>query len=158
VLLKGVDKLNLKKPVIVKMPISLPLDEFDELLEVIVRHKIDAVALGNLMKDRKKAKLDDDLPDTVKGNLSGRPNKDISTDLVRRVYKKYGDKLTVIGMGGVMSAEDAYEKIKAGASLVALITGLIYEGPQLVGEINRGLEKLLKRDGYKSVSEAVGKE
>lgn len=157
-LLKGVDKLKLKKPVIIKMPISLPMKEFDDLVEVIVRHKVDAVALGNLMKDRKKAKLLDELPDTVKGNLSGRPNKDISTELVRRVYRKHGDKLIVIGMGGVMSAEDAYEKIKAGASLVALITGMIYEGPQLIGEINRGLEKLLKQDGYKSVSEAVGKE
>lgn len=155
-LLRGVDKLKLKKPVVIKMPISLVRKDFDALLEVIVKHKVAGVAIGNLMKDRKKAKLDDELADSVKGNLSGRPNKDISTELVRRVYKKYGDKLVVIGIGGVMSAEDAYDKIRAGASLVGLITGLIYEGPQLVGEINRGLEQLLRRDGFQSVAEAVG--
>ena len=55
-----------------------------------------------------------------------------------------------------MSAEDAYEKIRAGASLVALVTGLIYEGPQLVGDINRGLVRLLKRDGLSNISEAIG--
>ncbi len=155
-LLKAVDALKLKKPVIIKMPINLPADEFDALLEVIARHDIAAVAIGNLLKDRKLAKLKDALPETVKGNLSGVPNKDITTELVRRTYKKYGKKLVIIGIGGIMSAEDAYEKIKAGASLVALITGLIYEGPQLVGDINQGLVELLKADGYAHISEAVG--
>jgi len=77
---------------------------------------------------------------------------------VRRTYKTYGKTLVIIGVGGIMSAQDAYEKIRAGASLVALITGLIYEGPQLVGDINHGLVKLLKRDGFTSVADAVGTE
>lgn len=59
-------------------------------------------------------------------------------------------------MGGIFSAEDAYEKIRRGATLVQLITGMIYEGPQLIGQINEGLVELLKRDGYEKVSEAVG--
>lgn len=155
-LLHGVDELQLTKPVIIKMPINLPLAEFDALLDVIVQHTVAAVATGNLLKDRKQAKLKDELPDSVKGNLSGQPNKDITTKLVRHTYERYGDKLVIIGIGGIMSAKDAYEKIKAGASLVALITGLIYEGPQLVGDINRGLVKLLKADGYTHISEAVG--
>ncbi|MEO5949091.1 MAG: quinone-dependent dihydroorotate dehydrogenase [Candidatus Saccharimonas sp.] len=157
-LLKAVDELGLGKPVFIKMPINLPMDEFDSLLKVISRHHVTGVTIGNLMKDRKKVKLQDKLPDDVKGNLSGRPAKDITTDLVRRTHRKYSDKLVIIGVGGIMSAEDAYEKIQAGASLVALITGLIYEGPQLVGDINRGLVKLLKRDGFSSVAEAVGSE
>lgn len=156
-LLKAVDALKLSKPVIVKMPINLPQKDFDALLEVITLHNVAGVAIGNLLKDRKLAKLQDPLPESVKGNLSGRPNKDITTELVRRAYKKYGEKLVIIGIGGIMDAEDAYEKIKAGASLVALITGLIYEGPQLVGDINQGLVKLLKADGYTHVAEAVGK-
>lgn len=155
-LLAAVDDLGLIKPVIVKMPISLPSAQFDGLLDVIVRHVVAGVAIGNLLKDRKLAKLHDELPDTVKGNLSGKPNKEIATELIRRTYNKYGTKLVIIGIGGIMSAEDAYEKIKAGASLVALITGLIYEGPQLVGDINQGLVKLLKADGYAHISEAVG--
>ena len=155
-LLAATDKLRLQKPVFIKMPISLPADEFDALTDVILQHNVVGLAIGNLLKDRKLAKLNDPLPDSVKGNLSGQPTKELSTEHVRRTYKKCGKKLAIIGIGGVMSAEEAYEKIKAGASLVALITGLMFEGPQLVGEINHGLEKLLKRDGYASVAEAVG--
>jgi len=157
-LLKAVDKRALTKPVFIKMPINLSFDEFESLLAVIVRHRVTGVTIGNLMKDRKKVKLQDKLPDEVKGNLSGRPTKDLTTELVRRTYRAHRDKLVVIGVGGIMSAEDAYEKIRAGASLVALITGLIYEGPQLVGDINRGLVRLLKRDGFASIAEAVGVE
>jgi len=157
-LLKTVDALKLVKPIFIKMPINLPLDEFDSLLKVISRHHVTGLTIGNLMKDRKKVKLQDKLPDDVKGNLSGRPTKDLTTDLVRRTYKKYGDTLVIIGVGGIMSAEDAYEKIQAGASLVALITGLIYEGPQLVGDINRGLVTLLKRDGFTAITDAIGTE
>ncbi len=155
-LLTVVDKAGLSKPVFIKMPISLPEKQFDDLVEVIARHKITGVTVGNLLKDRKKAKLQDDLPADVQGNLSGRPNRELSTELVRRIYKKYGNQLVIIGVGGVMSAEDAYEKIRAGSSLVALITGMIFEGPQVIGDINHGLVKLLKRDGFSNVSQAVG--
>lgn len=155
-LLGAVDKLKLKKPVYIKMPINLPMDEFDALLDVIVKHKVTGVATGNLLKDRTKAKLKDNLDKDTRGNLSGLPTKDLTTELVRHTYQRYGDKLVIVGIGGIMNAEDAYAKIRAGASLVALITGLIYEGPQLIGDINAGLVKLLKRDGFKSVSEAVG--
>ena len=61
-----------------------------------------------------------------------------------------------MGCGGIFSAEDAYEKIKRGATLVQLITGMIFQGPQLIGEINRGLVRLMKRDGFKNIGEAVG--
>lgn len=157
-LLSAVDKLALKKPVFIKMPISLNIRDYEALLDVIVKHKIAGVAVGNLLKDRSKARLKDDLPSSVKGNLSGLPCRDISTELIRRTYQKYGDKLAIMGIGGIMSAEDAYAKIRAGASLVGLVTGLIYKGPQLVGEVNAGLAELLKSDGYQSIGEAVGSE
>jgi hypothetical protein len=67
-------------------------------------------------------------------------------------------KIAVIGCGGTFSAEDAYRKIRLGASLVQFITGLIFEGPQLAAEINAGLIKLLKKDGFKNIGEAVGKD
>jgi dihydroorotate dehydrogenase (fumarate) len=155
-LLKSVDELSLSKPIFIKMPINLPVKEFDALLGVIARHHVTGVTIGNLMKDRTKVKLKDELPDSVKGNLSGKPTKDITTDLIRRTFGRYGDRLKIIGVGGIMSATDAYEKIRAGASLVALITGLIYEGPQIVGDINRGLVTLLRQDGFESVAQAVG--
>ena len=138
------------------MPINLPKNEFDALLAVIVKHNIAGVAIGNLFKDRSKAVLSDVLPEQVKGNLSGAPTREATTELVRRTYQQYGQKLLIIGIGGVMSAEDAYEKIRAGASLVALITGLMFEGPQLVGDINAGLVKLLEQDGYATIADAVG--
>ena len=155
-LLKAVNKLKLTKPIFIKMPISLEWSDFEQLLKVIVKYKIDGVAISNLLKDRSKAKLKDDLDPSVAGNLSGMPTQQISTELVRKTYQAYGDRLVIIGIGGVMSADDAYEKIRAGASLVALITGLIYEGPSLIGDINAGLARLLKRDGFKNISEAVG--
>ena len=155
-LLKAVDKLKLKKPVYIKMPTGLDDRDFDNLLKVIIKHNITGVTISNLVKDRSSIELKDKLPDSVKGGLSGSPAKAISDHLISLAYERYGDKLVIIGVGGIMSAEDAYKKIRAGASLVALITGLIFEGPQLIGEINRGLVKLLERDGFANISEAVG--
>ncbi len=155
-LLSKVDKLNLTKPVFVKMPLFMNWSEFDELLIVITKHKIAGVAIANLLKDRDKADLKNDLPNDAPGGLSGLPTKQYSNDLIAKTYKKYGEKIAIIGIGGVFTAEDAYEKIRSGASLVALITGLIYQGPQSIGEINYGLDKLLERDEYSSVAEAVG--
>lgn len=157
-LLAAIDTLDLKKPVFIKMPINLPMRELDALLDCIVSHQVAGVTIGNLMKDRTKAKLSDPLSPEVKGNLSGAPSRELSTKLIRHTYRKYGNKLLIIGVGGVFTAEDAYEKIRAGASLVALITGLIFEGPQVVGDINEGLVKLLKKDGYANISEAIGSE
>lgn len=155
-LLTMVDQLHLQKPLFIKMPISQPWEELRELLEVIVRHRVQGVSIGNLLHARDKSKLQDELPDSVKGNLSGEPTREISTALIRETYREYGDRLVIIGIGGVFTAEDAFEKIQAGASLVALITGMIFEGPQVVGDINAGLERLLDEHGFASVAEAVG--
>lgn len=155
-LLQRIDRLALAHPVIVKMPIGLSWEHTSALLDVIVRHTIAGVTIGNLLKDRHQAELSDELDDDIKGSLSGVPTRDISTELIRKTYQKYGDKLVIIGVGGIFSAEDAYAKIRAGASLVELITGMIFEGPQLIGEINHGLVELLQRDGFTHVSQAVG--
>ncbi|MNH46656.1 Dihydroorotate dehydrogenase [compost metagenome] len=72
------------------------------------------------------------------------------------MYRLTEGKLPIVGSGGIFTAEDAYDKIRAGASLVELYTALIYEGPGLVGQINEGLRRLLKKDGFRHVSEAVG--
>ena len=92
----------------------------------------------------------------MKGGLSGKPTWEQSNELIRRTYKAYGDRFVIVGVGGVFSAEDAYTKIRLGASLVALITGMIFNGPQLIGQINQGLAKLLERDGLSSITEAIG--
>lgn len=156
-LLKAVDKVGVNQPITIKMPVDLPWNAFAALLDVIVTHPvIQAVTIANLFKDRSKVDLKDSLPDTVKGNLSGKPTRDASNDLIRQTYKRYGKKLKIIGVGGIFAAEDAYEKIRLGASLVELVTGMIFYGPQIAAEINYDLSLLLKRDGYENISQAVG--
>lgn len=151
-LLSAVDALALSQPIFVKMPSNLPWPQFDTLLGVITRHTIHAVTIANLRKDRTGIDIDP----SIKGNLSGRPTQARSDELIGRTYSKYGTRLTIIGVGGIFTAEDAYAKIKQGASLVGLVTGLIYEGPQLVGDINAGLERLMKADGFTHISQAIG--
>jgi dihydroorotate dehydrogenase len=155
-LLNKIDELKLSQPVFIKMPSDLDWPQFNKLLQEIIKHRIAGVTISNLAKDRSKLKLKDELPASVKGNLSGKPTWEISNHLIKETFLNYGDKLTIIGVGGVFSPEDAYTKIKLGASLVELITGMIFEGPQLIGQINLGIVKLLKKDGYRHISEAIG--
>lgn len=157
-LLARIDSLKLKQPVWVKMPVSLSWSAFAALLDVIVEHNVSTITIANLIKDRSNVTLRDELPDSVLGNLSGAPTKEPSNELIARTYEHYGGQLTIIGVGGVSSAEDAYQKIRLGASMVELITGMIFEGPQLIGDINQGLVTLLQQDGFSHISEAIGVE
>jgi dihydroorotate dehydrogenase (fumarate) len=155
-LLAAVDRLRLSQPVFIKMPSHLPWHEFFCLLRVAARHHVDGITIGNLAKDRQKAKLSDPLPDHIKGNLSGMPTQKATDKLIYKTRRAFGKRFVIIGVGGIFCAEDAYRKIKLGANLVELITGVIFEGPQLIGQINRDLVTLLEKDGYASIDEAVG--
>jgi dihydroorotate dehydrogenase len=157
-LLTEMDKLKIKKPIFIKMPINETNQAVRKMLDVISRHKIKGVIFGNLQKDRTNPYLVKEEIKWKVGNFSGLPTQKRSDELISLAFKYYGKKLIIIGCGGVFSAEDAYRKIKLGASLVQLITGLIYEGPLLVADINRKLPVLLKNDGFKNISEAVGVE
>lgn len=90
------------------------------------------------------------------GGLSGKPLRERSTEIISRVYRQTSGRLPIIGSGGIFTADDAYEKIRAGASLVEIYTALIYEGPEVNRKIHRGLKELLRRDGLSHISEAVG--
>lgn len=155
-LLKAVDSVGLDMPIFIKMPSDKTEAEFEDLIDVVLKHNIQGVTIANLFKDRKNAQISDKLPDSVLGNLSGKPTFDRSNQLIKIAYRKAKGKLVISGVGGVFSAEDAYFKIRSGANLVQMITGLMFEGPQIVGQINRGLVKLLERDGFSNVSQAVG--
>lgn len=156
-LLVEITKLKLKKPVFIKMPIEKSDTETRAMLDVIVNFPIQGVIFGNLQKNRQDPSLN---PEEVKkfdrGNFSGKPTFKRSNELIKIAYKQYGKKLTIIGCGGVFGAEDAYTKIKLGASLVQLITGMIFEGPTLIGQINYGLTKLLRADGFTNIRQAIG--
>lgn len=155
-LLAAIDEVKLGKPILVKLPIDLPWSKLSALLDVIIVHDIAGVTISNLTKRRTASELKDPLPDAILGGLSGAPLRARSTELIRKTYRAYGNRLTIFGVGGILSPEDAYEKIKAGATFVELITGLIMNGPQFVDEVNRGLVRLLKADGYGNILEAVG--
>ena len=157
-LLNAVGKLKIKKPVFVKMPIEKSDTEVRAMLDVIVKHKwITGVIFGNLQKDRKDPSfVQDEILTAGVGNFSGKPTFRRSNELIKLAYSGYGKKLIIIGCGGVFTAEDAYRKIRLGASLIQMITGMIFEGPQRITQINRELVELLSQDGYSNISEAVG--
>ncbi len=156
-LLSAIDNLNLNRPVFVKMPIEETDEDILKMLEVICKHNVQGIILGNLAKSRSNsALLSDELEKLGKGNFSGMPTQKRSDELIKLAYENYGDKLTVVGCGGIFSANDAYRKIRNGASLVQVITGLIFNGPLLAAQINFGLARLLKKDGFSHISEVIG--
>lgn len=151
-LLTNVDSLNLQKPIFIKMPGTISNEIFLELLKTISEHKIVGVTVCNLNKDYSGFKV----PENTRGGLSGKPAYERSNELIKLTYERYGDRLTIIGVGGVFSPEDAYMKLRLGASFVGLITGIIYQGPQLVGDICQGLVALLEKDGFTHISQIIG--
>ena len=95
--------------------------------------------------------------ESMPGSISGAPSRELLDECLRELHRRMDRKrYRIIASGGIFTAEDAYEKIRSGASLVQLMTGLIYEGPGLVARINRGLYRLLERDGFASITDAVG--
>lgn len=152
-LLARVDELQLALPVFLKMPNFDNWEKFEKMLDVILRHRVTGVTIANLIKEREGIELKDSLPDSIHGGLSGMPTQARATELIRRTREKCGDKLVIIGLGGIFTAEDGYEKLQAGANLIEMATGLIFEGPQVVNEVNAELEKMLQTDGLKSLSE-----
>ncbi len=156
-LLVVLDRIPTKKPIFLKISVDLPTQELDALIAVCDRHRVHGFIVSNLTKHYDCAAIDaDERRGITNGGVSGRPVFDPSNVLISHLYKSAGSRYVIVGSGGIFSAEDAYEKICRGASLVQLATGMIFEGPQLIGEINRGLVSLLQRDGFSNIREAVG--
>jgi dihydroorotate dehydrogenase len=156
-ILSKLKELNLNKSLLVKFPIEIEHSYARKLVQIMIDLNVDGVIIGNLAKNRDNPLLDTNELDNVgKGNFSGKPTWDLSNDLISVIYKDFGKEIKIIGVGGIFTAEDAYEKIKRGASLVQLITGMIYQGPQLISEINSGLVRLMKQDGFENINDAVG--
>ncbi len=135
-----------KKPILLKIKPDLADEKLLEILGLIKQYNyIKGFVVANLSKDRGLLKATDYAKyENIPGGISGAPIKNISTEMIRKVRRNIGEKYLIIGCGGIFSAEDAYEKIQAGANLVELITGLIYEGPSLIKNINKGLAEILK--------------
>lgn len=156
-LLQKISSIPKTRPTFLKISPDLTNAEINEIIAIGGKWKIDGFICTNLTKNRENKNIIDETVPKL-GGLSGKVLRDMSDEIIRHVYKKTDGKMIIIGSGGVSTAEDAYRKIKAGASLIQLITGMIFEGPQAMSDINLGLVKLLKNDGYKNISEAIGKE
>jgi dihydroorotate dehydrogenase len=142
-LLESIKSINTDKPIYVKMPINPSWEEFNDLLDIIIGYKLNGVVIGNLNKDYNSLDYRDEAPKEYRGGLSGKPCRILSNEKIERTRAKFGDKLTIIGVGGILTAEDAIEKFKLGADLVQLVTGMIFEGPHLISEIDEAYSKIL---------------
>ncbi len=157
--LDSLTPLYITRPVFIKMPLERKEDEVRELLDIAAQYFfVTGVIFANLAKNRNNPSFHkSEIECAGTGNFSGKPLEEKSNELLAFVYKTYGKRFFLVGVGGVFTAEDAYKKILLGASLVQMITGMVYMGPSQIGIINKELVKFLKRDGYTSISDAIGK-
>lgn len=143
-------------PVLVKIAPDLTWSEIDGVLEVISDCGIDGIVATNTTVGR-DGLVCQRAARNEKGGLSGVPLQQRSTEIIRYIYRHTGGGLPIIGVGGVDDTRSALEKIRAGASLVQVYTGLIYRGPGLVREINRGISRKLDEWGVTRIAELVGR-
>ncbi|MCB9198052.1 MAG: quinone-dependent dihydroorotate dehydrogenase [Flavobacteriales bacterium] len=139
--LKDINKeLGLERPILLKIGPDRTNEGLDEVIEVIAKSGIDGVIATNTATDRSTLTTSKErLNEIGNGGLSGQPLKDRSTEVIRYLAQKSNKAFPIIGVGGIHSAEDAIEKIEAGADLVQIYTGFIYEGPKLVKKINKAI-------------------
>ncbi|MDZ4740827.1 MAG: quinone-dependent dihydroorotate dehydrogenase [Alphaproteobacteria bacterium] len=149
-------KLQRRPPLLVKIAPDLDDHACADIAAAALSHGIEGLIVSNTTLARPASLKSVHAGKT--GGLSGQPLFTPSTDRLRTMRRLTQGKLTLIGVGGIASAADAYAKIKAGASLVQLYTALTFEGPNLITRLKRELLTLLDRDGFKSISEAIGQE
>ena len=142
-------QLHEQIPILLKIAPDLTFDQIDDVIALVQKHAIAGIVATNTTIDH---------PIPPEGGLSGAPLRARATECIRHISRQTHGRLPIIGVGGIFTAADAYEKIRAGASLVEVWTGMVYEGPAIVRNINQGLLRLLARDGFGSIAEAVGAE
>ena len=145
------------KPLLVKIAPELDDDYLKDIIKLIGKYKISGIVATNTTiqrpeTDNKKCKK----VYSEEGGLSGLPLKDRSTEMIRKIYKMTDGKVPIIGVGGIFTADDAWEKITAGASLIQLYTGLVFEGPGIARNIVSGLKKRVASEGFESISDVIG--
>ena len=144
-------------PLLVKLSPDLDRRDLETIVEVVERFGIDGIIATNTTTSRENLRTNAQRVAAFgEGGLSGKPIKARSTQMIADLYELTGGRIPLIGVGGIFTAEDAWEKITAGASLVQLYTGFIYQGPNIAREINEGLANILVREGLKTINEAVG--
>ena len=144
------------KAVFVKIAPDMEFTQVDEIIDVVEQVRLAGIVATNATAFKREGLKSPNGAEP--GGLSGRPITAMVTKFISHIYRTTRGRLPIIGVGGIFDAYDAYEKIKAGANAVQIYTGWIYEGPGAVKRINKGLVRLLQRDGLKHISEAVGRD
>jgi dihydroorotate dehydrogenase len=144
-------------PLLVKLAPDLEQHELEALVDVVDRLKVDGLIATNTTVSRSGLETEAArIRDIGEGGLSGLPLRNRSTEMIAKLYLLTKGRIPLIGVGGIFTAGDAWEKIAAGASLVQLYTGLIYGGPSIANKINEGLVKILQQRGFRHLDNAVG--
>ncbi|XP_028145582.2 dihydroorotate dehydrogenase (quinone), mitochondrial [Diabrotica virgifera virgifera] len=148
-------KMDSKPPLLLKLAPDLNTEEKKDIAEVLKQTacRVDGLIISNTTIDRPDYLLSTNKKET--GGLSGKPLKEKSTEMIKEMKRL--TNLPIIGVGGICTGADAYEKIKAGANLVQIYTSMVYEGPEIVSQIKKDLDKLITADGFNNITEAVGK-
>lgn len=144
-------------PLLVKVAPELALEELEQIVDVARRTSVAGLIATNTTTSRDGLRTAmEEVTACGEGGLSGAPLQQRSTRMIATLYNLTAGSIPLVGVGGVFTADDAWEKISAGASLIQLYTGFIYRGPGIAKEINEGLEQILSREGFRSFDEAVG--
>jgi dihydroorotate dehydrogenase len=144
-------------PVLVKIAPDLTDQQIEEAVGIAVEQRVSGIVAVNTTISRDGLRTGADvLAQLGAGGISGAPLLKRAQEVVSRIYRDTAGRLPIIGVGGIRSDADAWERIRAGASLVQLYSGFVYEGPGLVRKLNRGLLRRLRNEGMASISEAVG--
>ncbi|EYU45544.1 hypothetical protein MIMGU_mgv1a005993mg [Erythranthe guttata] len=142
-------------PLLVKIAPDLSKQDLEDIAAVAQALRVDGLIISNTTIQRPDSVSKDPTAEET-GGLSGKPLFDLSTNILKDMYNLTKGRIPLIGCGGISSGEDAYKKIRAGATLVQLYTAFAYGGPALIPQIKAELAECLERDGYKSIYEAVG--
>ncbi len=140
------------KPLLVKIAPDLIENEIEAIVDIALRLDLAGIIATNTTISRSNLKTNIN----EIGGLSGKPVREKSNEVISKIYKYSKGKLPIIGVGGIFTAEDAFEKIASGACLIQAYTGFVYEGLTFARDINAGLSKILTKNGFRNLDEAVG--
>ena len=151
------EKIKLKStiPIVVKISPDISGNQIEIISKILLDHKVSAIIVSNTTS-KNREKLNNILKHQ-KGGLSGKPLEEEANKLISKFYQLLKDKIEIIGVGGVDSGESAHRKFLAGASYIQLYTGMVFQGPNIVGKIKKELKEILNADGIKNFREIIGK-
>ncbi len=148
-------KIKSKIPIVVKISPDISDDQISMISKLLLKHKVSAIIVSNTTaKNRERL---NNILKHQKGGLSGKPLEEEANKLISKFYSLLKGKIEIIGVGGVDSGESAHKKFLAGASYIQLYTGMVFQGPNIVGKIKKELKEILNADGIKNFREIIGK-